>query len=521
MSARKIILFEINEIPYRVFDHYAARHPRSHVAALMASAKQLETVCEDQVELDPWISWPTLHRGVIDEQHRILHLGQSLDYANRNFPPIWELLARAGKKIGVMGSLHSSTQPADMSNYAFYVPDFFAHEAFAYPRELTAFQKFNLAMTRQSARNVDRKIPLREARDFLSHYLGHGMSAATVRAAVSELTGELLKPHLRCRRRAIQPLITLDLFLHLMGAARPDFATLHTNHVAAAMHRYWAAAFPTDVDNAMPEEWQTKYGREIDYSMGVLDAMLGRLKAFCDRDTSYMLLCASSMGQAAIKSRVTKSFITLTNVKRFMTSLGLTEQQWSQRFAMVPCVSVVVEGSNADRFEGQLRQLQVAGKGFIKGEREVAPMSYDRKENTFQLFVYSESFTKDAPCSLRQETISLDVLGFGSHVHQDDVACSARHIPQGALMVYDPLGRAVDADRSQISTLDVAPAILELFGVDVPEYMHSPDPDILDVGTAGVAVSVNFTGGGVEKTVTRLPQFQTGTAAVAHVAVNH
>src|SRR4051794_38436596 len=90
-NKRKIILFETNEIPFRVLDDYIEQRPESHLAKLMAASKQLPTTCEDQVELDPWISWPTLHRGVIDEEHQILHLGQTLDFADETYPPIWHL----------------------------------------------------------------------------------------------------------------------------------------------------------------------------------------------------------------------------------------------------------------------------------------------------------------------------------------------------------------------------------------------------------------------------------------------
>jgi len=514
-AERKIILFEINEIPYRVIDHYASQHPRSHVARLMATAKQFETICEDQVELDPWISWPTLHRGVIDEQHRIFHLGQSLDFANRSYPPVWELLARSGRKVGIMGSIHSSTVPEDLSQYAFYVPDFFAHDAFAHPPELTAFQKFNLAMTRQSARNVDRRLPIRETRDFVAHYAGHGMSIGTVGTAMAELAREVRKPHLRCRRRAIQPLITLDLFLNQMRRTRPDFGTVHTNHVAAAMHRYWAATFPDDTENAMPAEWLAKYGDEIDYSMGALDRMLGRLVKFCKRDDAYMLVCASSMGQAAIKTRVSKMFATVTDLKRFMTRFGCGPGEWSQRFAMVPCISVLVDPAKADAFERRLQELRVGDKRMIKGEREVSPMSYDRKENSFQLFVYFDGDNAGRTCRLGDEVLRFEDLGFGNHSHEDDVACSARHTPQGVLIVYDPRHPAVDRNRSQISTLAVAPAILHAFGIPPPMYMNEPDPRILDTTTAGASVSVSVTGGGVELPVIRLKPFHATTGALA------
>jgi hypothetical protein len=99
-SPRKLILLEMNEVPFRVLDDFAARHPGSAVAQVMAKSAQFNTVCEDQLELDPWISWPTLHRGVIDEQHGIRHLGQSLERADARYPPIWELLARGGRSAG-------------------------------------------------------------------------------------------------------------------------------------------------------------------------------------------------------------------------------------------------------------------------------------------------------------------------------------------------------------------------------------------------------------------------------------
>lgn len=92
---------------------------------LMGASKQLATICEDQVELDPWISWPTLHRGVIDEEHQIFHLGQSLEYADEHYAPIWRLLSSQGVKVGVMGSLHSSNIPQDVASKRLLCPGHF------------------------------------------------------------------------------------------------------------------------------------------------------------------------------------------------------------------------------------------------------------------------------------------------------------------------------------------------------------------------------------------------------------
>lgn len=504
MDHPKIILFEVNELPYRVVDDYVRKRPTSHLAELLRRGKQFETVCEDQIELDPWISWPTLHRGVIDEQHEILHLGQSIEEANRRYPPVWELLARAGVRVGIMGSLHTSTPPADLSNYAFYVPDFFADSRFAHPKQLEAFQAFNLAMTRRSARNVDAGVPLEEAGRFLLSYVRRGLSLSTVRRALAALVAERRRPELKCRRRAIQPLITLDLFLHLMRTGQPSFATLHTNHVAAAMHRYWAAGYPTDLPtNPMPADWRKKYEGEIDYSMDVLDVMLGRLKAFIHEHSEYKLLIASSLGQAAVQATQTDGFVTIMDLPKFMNALGVDSSQWKQRFAMVPCTSMLVDSSCSDHFEQQLLRLSVDGRQMVASKNEIAPLSFQRHGDSFHIFSYFQSYRGSWTARLGDRELGFEQLGLGFHAHQDQVACSARHTPNGILLVYDPKRPSVDHGRALISTLDIAPALIDAFAEVPPEYMHVPDAAVLDPSVVGTRIRVLARGGGVEKPVIR------------------
>jgi hypothetical protein len=493
---RKIILFEMNEVPYRVLDDFASRHPRSNLARLMARSKQFETVCEDQVELDPWTSWPTLHRGVIDEQHRIRHLGQSLESADRQYPPLWELLARHGRRVGVFGSLHSSSVPPSLENYAFYVPDFFADESFVHPPGLRAFQEFNLLMTRRSARNVDGGIPARAAAAFLRDYVKSGMTWSTVGTVMAALTAERVLARRKSRRRSLQPLIGLDVFLPLARRTRPDFATFYTNHVAANMHRFWAAGFPDDVpENPMPMEWRRKYAGEIEYSMRVLDGMLGRVRALADA-SDYLLLAASSIGQSAVPSTRIAGFTTITDLERFMARMGVARGRWRQKPAMVPCLSVRVDPFLADGFEERLKSLRIGKYRVCKAQREgSAPFTYDRSGDGFHLFVYFEELDMEA-----------GDLGLGFFRHDEEVACSGRHTPFGALLVYDPRNAASTQQRSTISTLQVAPALLRNFGIPVPRYMAACDPYLLDVTRSGSPGPTSFRGGGVETPVTRVAQ---------------
>lgn len=504
---RKVILFEINEVPYRILDDFVSRHPRGNLAAIMARSRQFETVCEDQVELDPWISWPTLHRGVIDEQHRIRHLGQSLQWADCHYPPIWGLLARNRRSVGVFGSLHSSRVPPDVGNYAFYVPDFFADEAFAHPAELRAFQEFNLLMTRQSARNVDGRIPPGAAMAFLRAYLRSGINWSTIGTLMAALAAERRWSHLKSRRRSLQPLIGLDVFLPLMRRTRPDFATFYTNHVAANMHRFWAAGFPDDLaENPMPIEWRRKYAGEIEYSMKVLDDMFGRLRALADA-SDCLLIAASSIGQSAVPATRITGFTTITDLERFMARMGLRKADWTRKPAMVPCISVSVDAAKADRFEGQLKSLAIGKYRVRKETREGnAPFTYDRiDDGSFHLFVYFEELElEQLGATLGGVATAAADMGLGFFRHDEEVACSGRHTPFGALLVYDPRHAAGAQERTAISTLHVAPALLHNFGIPVPSYMAACDPNLLDVTRSPSRLSVKFHGGGVETPITRL-----------------
>lgn len=211
-----------------------------------------------------------------------------------------------------------------MESYSFYLPDYFDSAAFAHPRELLPFQELNLVMTRQSARNVTRRIPARSLVKFLASAPDIGLRAATLGACATHLVREALDRSQRIRRRAYQPLITMDLFLTQLRKHRPQFASFYTNHVAAAMHRYWGATFPEDYDaEKMDADWIRRYAEEIWFAMDIFDVMLRHLVAFIDGDREYRLMVASSMGQAAIPAIKTHQFLTVTDAGAFLAALGV------------------------------------------------------------------------------------------------------------------------------------------------------------------------------------------------------
>lgn len=473
---QKILLFEINEVPFRVIDDYCAKRPKSTLARILPRSRQYETVTEDSLALDPWISWPTMHRGVPDTKHDILHLGQVLDQVDVQYPPIWRLLKRAGVDVGVFGSLHSSSVPEDADEYSFYVPDCFDTTVYAKPAALKTFQEFNLRMTRDSARNVSRKLPLGAAAKFAVSAPSLGLSARTTASVVRHLAKETVNKDLRIRRRNIQPLLGADLFMKQVRKTRPQFATFYSNNVAAAMHRYWGAAFPQEyAAGTLDSEWVQKYQGELPAAMDAFDQMLGKFVSFVDANRDYTLVIAGSMGQASIETQHTYEFLTIVDLDKFMSAMGVPAESWEFRPAMIPCQCAVVTEELRATFLGNMAELRIDGNPMLESLRPLAPMSYDERERGFfQLFVQFDHYVPNTKITLHGEEIAPETLGLGMMAHEDGVNCTAQHVPEGAMVIYTSGGVALSkVARERVSTLEFVPSVLQHFNVGAPEYLQS------------------------------------------------
>jgi len=465
---RKIIFYELNEVPFRILEEFCSWHPDSALAALMPKTRQVRTQSPDPLPLSPWITWPTLHRGVDIATHGIHHFGQDTASADQNYPPVWELLRKGGRSVGVFASLHSSPLPKDAAEYSFYVPDPFAQSPECHPPLLSHFQNFNLAMSRASARNVSTGIDWSSALAFMLRAPAMGLRFKTLADVGSQLLQERRQPWQRIRRRSHQTGISFDLFLKLLKQRQPDFGSFFTNHVASSMHRYWAAAFPADYDVHHHEpEWFARYSEEIECSMQLFDSGLARLVDFVDRNPKYLLVITSSMGQAASEDEVKTQQLYLRDLPQFMSVLGLSESDWERLPAMDPEVSVVFKGDSFAACRAKMEDMKINGEA----------LRFIEEEGGFVSLKFGDSNldAETARVTLEGRSLRLEEAGLLLEQVEDEAGSTAYHVPEGSLLCYDPRepGAAASAgERPSYSTLEIAPALLRNFEIPVPAYMQ-------------------------------------------------
>ena len=130
----EILLLEINEIPWKVINKYRKNKNYKYIKSFFDKSSNYTTYCVDKVGmLDPWVIWPTIHRGINYKEHNIKNLGQ--DISTFKGETIWDVFLNKGNNIGIFGSLQS-WPPKFPGKNGFYVPDTFAQDENCIPKSL-------------------------------------------------------------------------------------------------------------------------------------------------------------------------------------------------------------------------------------------------------------------------------------------------------------------------------------------------------------------------------------------------
>jgi hypothetical protein len=461
---RPVLLLEINEVPWRVIDKYKADGRYPSILKFFSRASTYTTITTEKTGmLDPWITWPTIHRGMGYVDHGVYQLGQ--DPKTFKGTPIWEEFRRQGHSVGVFGSLQS-WPPADPGRGGFYFPDTFAHDERSIPAYLEPFQRFNLGQVARNGRVIKGdSLFSPSAMKLILSLPRLGISVRTVRKLIVQIVSEMRNRDFIARRPIFQSILTWDIFKSLYKpAAPPAFSTFFTNHVASVMHRYWKHVFPEDFGERYREEPKT-HAATMDFAMDLVDEILADAIRFCEKNPDLIVVFASSMGQKAIVYEQHEGYeASIPHLDKFMAAFGMKTGEYAPLLAMVPQVAAVVE--DAERRQALIEALDQcvteSGKkmfacveiGSSVSISILTPRLDDIRAGGFRL---AGKGVPERRLKWAEAGIAMNVVDPGT----------AYHFPEGILAVY---GRGIGpADaRTHMSAADVKGMLMELGGLKRP-----------------------------------------------------
>jgi hypothetical protein len=463
----RVILYELNEVPWRVVDTFVKKHPKSAFAEVLNHSLQYTTVTKDSGELHPWTTWPSLHRGVYNDDHDIRFINQEI---KTPYKPTWEILSDHKIPVGVFGSLQSWPVPKKGS-YVFYVPDTFAQTPETHPKSVEPFQIFNLEQTKRDG-GVEAK-PIEASPQFIQNTLSmlfRGIRIPTLFILIRQLINEKLNKNFRNIRSIFQSPVAFDFFFKLLKGRKPQYATFFTNHAAGMMHRYWKHLFPKDFKYTLKGEDDAFKAQAIIKAMKIADDQIRKLKNYADQDGTTLII-ASSMGQDAIDRGEFLGELHITDLKKFVKALDYGGSL-KNNLAMSPDYSFSFKkASDLTAFKKAVSSLKdKKGKSIFTFKKSGLTLNINLQ--TRADLVRNEAFYRGT--GKKKEELAFSQLGIT--VEKRDQG-TAYHIPEGMVLFYRK-NLVPEKTRKTIQLAYLAPTILSLFDVMLPQYMKKPIKEI-------------------------------------------
>ncbi len=335
----RTLVLELNEVPPRVLRWWGETTPNSALWALAQSGRFVDTVLDETLPRDlyPSQSWASVGMGSPWVEHNVFWYGDPKPSDSPRF--YWQRAAEADKTVGLVGVLHTSPVPTQCEGdaFRFVIPDVFSGDSTTIPSQLRPLQELNLRMTRRSARVASTSFGLDDVAA-AAHFARHGVRATTFAELGALATAVATRRWNKERLRVGQALLMADVFERLVRRHDTDLSVLFSNHVASAMHRYWAATFPEDFDaHPYGDQWIADHRDELPYAMRATDKIVSRLSKLAS-STNRELIIISSMGQRAdldVRS-ATRTQIVIRDPRRLLDSLECPFPNIEVRPAMVP-----------------------------------------------------------------------------------------------------------------------------------------------------------------------------------------
>lgn len=446
----KLIIYELNELPRKLLNYYVKEKPYSNLSKLKNIGCDLNTYTTDKGELHPWSTWPTFYRGVDNSVHKINFLNQDRNF-DRSYPPVWEILLEKNISIGIFGSLQSYP-PLINKNVKFYLPDTFAPNYDAYPKDLETFQRFNLKIVSNNSGEI-RSIRLLEIKYFIDCLFKGIIGIKLISKIIIQLFQEKFNKRYIKRRSLIQPLLTFDLYYKNLKKYKPDFSTFFTNHLAGMMHYYWLDVFPNDFKN--PYRKKSLFNKNsVIRALDLADKQIGLLMKFAE-ENSYQLWVASSMGQEAIE-REKKQKLFLRDFNKILKILNLDPIKYKQLPSMYPDINIE---SNSEK------NIEILIKKFLEikfpNKKSIFEIRYKKNLNQIN-FIFNTSDKKEDFLFIKDKKVLTS--SFGLEFGYDDQG-TGYHSPKGILLAHGGNCKNIFGKIKNLDTKNISGLIKKIYEV--------------------------------------------------------
>jgi hypothetical protein len=440
---RRTIQIEFNELSPTLIDEFIASGELPNFRKLRDSSEVFVTDAANELNLEPWVQWPTLHTGIPDRDHGIQHLGEADLVAGRG---VARELAAAGFKVGVFGSMNMDYGPLD----GFVIPDPWNAELSPHPADIKDFTNFVVsAVQENSADQLDKRAAL----PFAKYLVTHGLTPATARSTVRQLIDERRDPGVKWRRSFALDAMSYDVFRKLVRRHEVAFATFFSNSTAHLQHYYWRNFRPEIFSLPSPPEDHTSLSDAMLEGYRNNDHLIGRfLSDFPDDRLVFATALSQQPWDTTKCTYRPKDFDQLLRLIGIdMTSAEVAPLMAEEFLLSFP------DGSAAERAIGQLSQCRVDGEPLFRMQEAEGPR-----------FKAGCAINEWAPDRTMMTLPDGQQVPFDDYFYRIHSIRSGRHHPDGCFWVQSDTPRRVE---ERIPLTAVAPTLLRLFGVNVPSYM--------------------------------------------------
>lgn len=440
----RVIQIEFNELSPTLIDEFISAGELPNFRRLRDSSEVFVTDASDEMSLEPWTQWPTLHTGIPDRVHGIQHLGEANRIAGRG---VAYELAGAGFKVGVFGTMNLDYGPLE----GFVVPDPWNPDSDPHPAGIAAFTAFvSSAVQENSAGKLDK----RAAFPFLRYLASHGLTLKTAALAARQLIDERRDAGLKWRRSLVLDAISYDVFRNLVRHHNVDYATFFSNSTAHFQHYFWRNFRPEDFSVPPAPEDHPSVADAMLIGYRNYDRLVGR---FLDDFADYRLVFATALSQEPWDT--TKCMYRPKNFDRLLQLLGLD----STRVSVTPVMAeefllTFSDETAAEEAMTRVNAAQIGDQPLFRTQpvealrAKVGCAVADWSPNHGAITLPDGTEVPFAELFTRVHTIR-----------------SGRHHPDGCFWVQSSTPRN-EGDRIPLTA--VAPTILRLFGVSAPTYME-------------------------------------------------